>query len=261
MVLPGAGSARGRAPERTVGPGCSLPQRVLSARPARRWCAFRKERPMTVRRNVLVTATLVICAAAVLAVSPAPTAAQAWDAPAFQSPTATDELGLYVFQPPFGDFGLAGIWRQSGNIGLGVRASYLNLEGDESAVAVGAEFFGGLVRAQRGSLFDATWTAGVGATFNDGTFFRVPVGVSAGVRLGDPARPVLIPYVHPRAALEVFANGDATDTEFALSIDIGADVVIGRSLVLRLNAFIPDEGDNAFGAGLAWRFGRGVAVR
>src|SRR5690606_4459115 len=113
--------------------------------------------------------------------------------------------------------------RQSGDLGLGVRAAYLDLERDESAFALGAEFFGSLVRARRGSLFDATWTAGVGATFNHGTLFRVPVGVSAGVRLGDPAEPVVIPYAHPRAALEVLSHDDDTITEFVLTLDLGAD--------------------------------------
>jgi len=203
-----------------------------------------------------------------LLAAPGPLAAQAWDAPALFPPRPADELGGYVLQPPFGDWGLAAIWRQTGPVGLGVRAAYLNLEGDESAFAVGAEFFGPLLRPAPGSALEAAWTLGAGATFDGGTLLRVPAGVSLGARLGR-ADLAIVPFAHPRLALEaLFVDGERV-TEWPLTLDLGVDLAVGRSFTLRAAAFLflttldegGGEGDDGLAVGVVVPFGRPVAVR
>lgn len=197
-----------------------------------------------------------------------PLVGQVWDAPSFLPPRPTDDLGAYVFKPTNGDWAVAGIWRQSGTPNLGVRAGIASRDRfgeSEHAVILGAETYGPLLRAGAGSRVDASWTAGAGASLDGGILLRVPVGVSAGLRL-DAGQMVVIPYVHPRIALEVFADDDVSETDLSWAGDLGADVLIGPSLVLRVGASLSDvfgggDADGAFGAGIAWRMERGVAVR
>ena len=80
-----------------------------------------------------------------LAVTAASASAQqiAWDAPSFFSPRPMDDIGLYVGRSNLGsDFNVTGlslIWRQSGNLNLGVRAGVGDLEQPGQTVLVGAE--------------------------------------------------------------------------------------------------------------------------
>lgn len=203
-----------------------------------------------------------LTAAAWLATA-APLAAQAWDSPTFFSPRPGEDIGAYLIIPDGdGATGFAGIWRQSGNINLGVRAG---LAGDDN-IQVGAEFYGPVMLAGPGSSLLFSWILGLGAGFdNDETWLRVPVGLSAGVALGGPGSiAVIMPYVHPRLAIDFIAvetsDGEVTDTELNFPIDIGADAAIGESFVLRLGATFGD-GQNTFGAGIAYRMPRRVVVR
>lgn len=190
-----------------------------------------------------------------------PLAAQAWDSPSFFSPRPGEDIGLYVIQPERGgSTGFAAIWRQSGNINLGVRAG---LTGDDH-ISVGSEFHGPLDLLGPQSPVLLAWVLGLGATFNDVTALRVPLGMSAGISL--PAGSMVItPYVHPRLALDVVAydnqNGDeVTDTDVRFPVDIGADATLGESFVLKVGATLGD-GRNVFGAGIAYRMSRRLIVR
>jgi hypothetical protein len=192
--------------------------------------------------------------------SATPAWAQTWDSPSFFSPRPGEDIGLYAMKPDDADWGFAAIWRQSGNINLGVRAGLAA----GNHFSVGAEFFGPveLFGPQSGLL--TAWVAGLGATFNEQTMFRVPLGVSAGVVLGTPGAMLITPYVHPRVALEVLARdlpggGEQTETSVGLDVDIGVDASLGESLVLRVGATI--GGQTTFGAGVAYRFTRRLIVR
>lgn len=189
-----------------------------------------------------------------------PLAAQSWESPSFFSPRPGEDIGLYLVRPDDGgDIGIAGIWRQSGNINLGVRAG---LAGD--MIHVGGEYYNELHAPGPQSPLLMSWVLGLGASFDDDvTWLRVPLGVSAGLSL-DAGGMTVLPYVHPRVTLDfvTVGRGDAeqSDTEFNLPVDIGADVAIGTSLVARVGATLNDGG-TTFGAGLAWRMSRRLIVR
>jgi len=197
-----------------------------------------------------------LCTTLLLLTATGTARAQAWDAPSFFAPRAHDDIGIYGFVPEHGDWGVQGIWRQSGNINLGVRAGFGN-----DVILVGAEFFGPLNLAASPVLL--AWQVGVGAGFNDVTLLRVPVGVSAGLELGGPGTLQLVPYVFPRVALELAAidvgDEEATETDLDFAVDVGADLTLSPQLLLRVGATLADE--TAFGVGLAYRMQRRIVVR
>lgn len=189
----------------------------------------------------------------------APATGQGWDVPSFFAPRQADDIGVYAVKPDgSAGAGFAVIWRQSGNINLGVRGGLA----DGGHVQLGAEFFGPLNLGAPGAALQFSWIVGGGATFNDATLLRIPLGVSAGMELGTGGMRIT-PYVHPRVALSVLAydtpGGERTDTDVGFDIDVGADASIGESLVLRVGVSLGDA--EAFGAGIAYRMGRRVVVR
>jgi len=216
------------------------------------------------RAFVLLVPFLIFLAAA------RPAAGQAWDAPSFMPSHPVDELGVFALDPPVGDFGLVGFWRQSGNLGLGVRVGILDREFDGTAFVVGSEFFTPLLRATPGSPLEALLVLGAGATFEDGILARIPLGVSVGARLENAEGEVAFtPYVHPRVGLDIFADDDDSVTELAFLVDFGLDVEVTPSVTVRaaytwVTGGVDDLAGgrkNALGAGLAIRFGRPVQVR
>jgi hypothetical protein len=187
----------------------------------------------------------------------------AWDAPTFFAPRPAEDIGLYAWVPEHAavDYGFAGIWRQHGNISLGVR---LGLAGSDNYM-IGAEFFGPLhlLGPQSGLL--TSWVLGLGATFNDVTQLRMPLGVSVGASLGSTGGVQLMPYVHPRVALDILAfdvgGREQTDTEINFAVDVGADAALGEMFVVRVGATIGGTGATSFGAGIAYRMSRRLIVR
>jgi hypothetical protein len=190
----------------------------------------------------------------------APAAAQVgWESPSFFSPRPGEDIGLYVTVPEGGgDTGFAAIWRQAGNLSLGVRGGVAG-----NHYSLGAEFYGPLDLLGPQSSLLMAWVLGVGATFNDVTVLRVPVGISAGVGLGTPGGVQLMPYVHPRVAFELatydVGDREETDTDFRFDVDLGADAVLGQQFVLRAGVTIGRF--TTFGAGVAYRIPRRVTVR
>ncbi|MEX2283440.1 MAG: hypothetical protein WEE89_13235 [Gemmatimonadota bacterium] len=190
----------------------------------------------------------------------------AWDAPSFFSPRPMDDIGLYVSQTQYpgggSSTGLSGIWRQSGNLNLGVRAGVGDLEDAGGTVLVGAELYGPLNRLLPSTSVDLSWMLGGGAVFGDNyTLFSMPLGISIGMRLGTGAVQ-FAPYVHPRWSLDIAAfdvNGtEQTRTGGSIVIDAGADVSLGQRFILRLGGSFLDR--EAFGAGVALRWPRPISV-
>ncbi|MGH7476937.1 MAG: hypothetical protein ACRELD_11650 [Longimicrobiales bacterium] len=213
---------------------------------------------MIMRSTIIIGVTLVL--------GSAPLTGQAWDTPMFFPPNPPEDLGLYATKPEDSDWGLKGIWRQHGNPNLGVQAGLASIGQDNTAFLVGAEVFGPLGTLGTGPL-TMTWVLGAGATFDDdATWLRVPVGLSLGAQLGSGGMR-LIPYLLPRAALDVFAVDNAgSDTDVNVATDVGVDVHLTESFWVRAAASLwLVEGDvdlaNAFGIGAAIRFGREVEVR
>ena len=201
------------------------------------------------------TKTMILAAAALAVASGAD--AQIWDAPSFLPPRPGEDVGVYLTQPNNADYGIQGIWRQHGNLNLGVRVGYVDT-GAGGAVIAGAEAWGPLFSAGADLPVDVTWTLGAGGAFGDFTTVSVPVGVTIGRAL------VLSPltfqvYGHPRLALVAVAVGDGTNVDLEGLFDLGADLHINEDWKARLGFTL--GGADSFGLGLAYRVGRGVAVR
>ncbi|MBR9991356.1 MAG: hypothetical protein KFH98_16450 [Gemmatimonadetes bacterium] len=210
-------------------------------------------------RQIVLLGTL-FASSALCAGAAAPLAAQAWDTPAFFSPRPGEDIGLYIIDADgVSDLGFAGIWRQEGNINLGVRAGIAG--GDY--YTIGAEFYGPLNVLGPQSPLLVSWVLGAGATFNGVTWLRIPLGASIGLDLGSTNSLRILPYVHPRVAFDLVAfdtaDGEETDTEFTFDLDLGADIGIGQQFVLRFGATIGDR--SAIGAGIAYKMGRRLVVR
>jgi hypothetical protein len=192
--------------------------------------------------------------------------AQSWDAPSFFGPRPMDDIGIYISRTErrFGGdaTGLSAIWRQSGNLNLGVRAGVGDLEDPGGTVLVGSELYGSLNRLVPGSGLDVAWILGAGAVFGSNyTFFSLPLGVSIGLRLGSGSVSIA-PYVHPRVALDIEAfdtdGEEETFTDGSVVVDIGADVNIGPRFILRVGGSLADR--KAYGIGLALRWPRPISV-
>jgi hypothetical protein len=185
-----------------------------------------------------------------------------WDAPSYFSPGAYDEIGLYISRVGSEATGLSGIWRQSGNLNLGVRAGVGDLDKAGESVLVGAEFYGGLTSLLPAGVL-GSWILGAGAVFSDSyTLFSIPVGAAVGLRLGTNTLQI-VPYLHPRISLDIEAvdldGNEQTRTNSRLELDIGADIGIGQSLVFRLGGSVLER--DAVGVGLALRWPRPISVR
>lgn len=204
-----------------------------------------------------MTARKLLIAAAALLVASGAEGQIVWDAPSFLPPRPGEDIGVYLTQPDGADWGIQGIWRQHGNLNLGVRFGYLDAPGDGAFLAAG-ETWGGLVDAGADFPVDVSWTLGLGALFGDGTVFSLPAGLSIGRAL------VLSPltfqvYAHPRLALVAWSVNDNTETDIEGFFDIGADLHLDPDWKVRLGVTL--GGHDSWGLGLAYRFGRGVAVR
>lgn len=191
-----------------------------------------------------------------------PAAAQAWDNPSFFAPRAHDDIGVYVINPDDGDLGFAAIWRQSGNINLGLRGGFF---GDFDVWQLGAELYGPL-NLSTGTPLLLAWNTGIGASFADrSTALRIPLGASIGLELGGVGSGLtIVPYAHPRVAFELFAvelanDEEETETEFDLDLDLGADVQIGERWIVRGGVSLPER--TTFGLGIAYRIPRPISIR
>lgn len=202
---------------------------------------------MKIRTLAMVFAALFIASSAHAQV--------AWDAPSYMPPRPGDDIGIYLSDR--GDFGIEGIWRQHGNLNLGVRLGYIDTPVD-GIITVGAETWDMLAAAGTLLPVDVGWTLGVGAAFNGGTTLGVPVGLTFGapVVLGQL---VLQPYVHPRLGVFLHSVADQTQLDLEGLFDLGVDAVLNENLKLRLGATFGSN--DALGVGLAYRWTRGVTVR
>lgn len=209
--------------------------------------------------RILSSASVLATTALVAVLSATPAAAQAWDAPSFFSPRPGEDIGVYGFKPQGSDWGISGIWRQEGNLNLGVRVGVTA----DNAVLVGSEFYKPLRLS--GSSILVSYMLGAGATFDgDVTEVRIPFGVSIGAELGQGSGMKIIPYVHPRIALDYvnidLGNGaEDSFTEYPFDLDIGADVPLGSQWVIHAGGTVTHGG--SYGVGLAYRMSRKLVVR
>lgn len=179
-----------------------------------------------------------------------------FDTPSFLPPRPGDDVGVYLSDVGNADWAIQGIWRQGGNMNLGLRVGYIDI-GEDGAVVVGAETWDLLIAAGNELPVDVSWTLGAGAAFNGGTLLEVPAGITIGRVLELDPMTIQV-YAHPRIAL--FIEPDAED-ELSIDglFDIGADAVLNENLKLRLGATLGVI--DAVGIGLAFRWSRGAVVR
>lgn len=173
-----------------------------------------------------------------------------------------DDVGVYVTRADEAT-GLIGIWRQSGNLNLGVRAGVADLDNAGGSLLVGAELYGPLNTLLPGSGLELAWTLGGGAVFGDNiTTASIPFGLSVGVQLGSGSISIL-PYVHPRVSLDIisveFAGEEETDTEGSFALDLGADINLSDRFLVRVGGSFADR--ESFGVGIAYRIPRPISVR
>lgn len=202
--------------------------------------------------------------------------AQRWDAPLFFSPVPPDEIGIYYVRSNNAFFGedlngLKAIWRQTGNINLGVHAGIGDLEDAGDAIMLGAELSKGLSSLSGSTGLIMAWHLGAGATMGDGYVdLSIPLGVSVGLNLGSGTTSTIVPYAHPRVSYDLASFDDEfgeeeTISDFAFAVDLGVDVSLGQRLMLRAAYTIGTENDvgqrDAFAIGAALRIPRRVIVR
>lgn len=202
---------------------------------------------------------MVKCVPLALLAFAGPVSAQVWDTPSFFSPRPGNDIGIYVVDPEGDDnLGIQGIWRQEGNLGLGVRAGI-----GEDVFIAGAELHNPLNLAGTSPLL-MSWVTGIGASFAENvTYLRIPLGVSIGAEFGNSIK--VMPYVHPRIAFDLVAFDedlgleDDTDSELNFDLDLGVDVAVTPRLTAKFGATVTDR--DAVGLGISYRLGRRVVVR
>lgn len=196
------------------------------------------------------------CILLALALGLSSQASAQWSAPSFLPPRPGDDIGIYLSS--IENFGVQGIWRQHGNLNLGVRVGWIDGP-DHGGVVTAAETWGLLLQAGEALPVDVAWTLGAGAVFDSGTSLEIPAGITVGRTLA--LAPVTVQlYAHPRLALLMVAGVDEADeTEMGGLFDVGADVLTPGGLKLRIGTTLGRF--DALGLGLALRWGRAVVVR
>jgi hypothetical protein len=180
-----------------------------------------------------------------------------WQEPTFLPPRPGDDIGIYLSD--IADFGIQGIWRQQGNLNLGLRLGYIDTAGD-GIVTVGVETWDLLVDAGPDFPLDVAWTLGAGAGFNGGTVIQIPVGLTIGRTL--PLETVAFQiYGHPRLGLFIYPDAPEGVDELELEglFDLGVDALLNENIKLRFGATFGEI--DAVGIGIAFNWSRGAVVR
>jgi hypothetical protein len=184
--------------------------------------------------------------------------AQAWAYPSFQPPRViTREYNFGIADTDRGGSSLVFQWREQS--GPATQFSFdvgiADTEGRDSDLIA----FGGIGLAHRLSAatnevpIDFLLTGGVYLAIGDGTFFRLPVGLSLGHRFVLDGAMALTPYLHPRVSLDVC--NDCGGSDIGLTFDLGANFELSRTVSIRAAAVFSGsdsfDGDG-FGISLAW---------
>lgn len=197
---------------------------------------------------------------AVVAVIPAATnvRAQAWAYPSFQPPRVISrEYNFGIADTDRGGATLVFQWReQSGprtqfSFDVGIADTDRR---DTDLIAFGGVGIGHRLGSATDEVpLDFLLTGGVYLAIGDGTFFRVPIGVSMGHRFVLDGSLALTPYVHPRLSIDVC--NDCGGSDIGLTFDLGANFELSRSVSIRAAAVFAgsDTFDGeGFGISIAW---------
>ncbi|MEJ2503248.1 MAG: hypothetical protein P8177_08005, partial [Gemmatimonadota bacterium] len=171
---------------------------------------------------------------ALIALGVASEARAQFDAPAFLPPRPGDDVGVYLSD--VADFGIQGIWRQRGNLNLGLRLGYIDGYSG-GALSVGVETWGMVLNAGEELPVDVGWTLAGGGVFGDNNSIEIPAGITIG-RVVQLETLTLQPYAHPRVALFFFTDApdDSDDVELEVLFDLGIEAVLNEDFKLRFAA-------------------------
>lgn len=191
---------------------------------------------------------------------PAVGTAQVYDAPGFRPPDSEQGLGFYAIslEPDLGeDVAALATWRKPGaDLDLGLRAGAGDIAGD-LALLGGLEVERGLVQSGGDAPLSVAWTSGMGVgTVPDRNTarIRIPFGLTLGRRLPADGYAIL-PYAHPRLALDFFVRedppgGPGDDSDLNFDLDLGADVVFDGGWRLRFGVTLGSSEAVGFGVSL-----------
>jgi hypothetical protein len=198
----------------------------------------------------------VICGASVI--SAVQVNAQAWAYPSFQPPRVmVREYNFGIADTDRGGSSLVFQWReQSGpstqfSFDVGIADSDRR---DSDLIAFGGIALGyRLGNATDEVPLDFLLTGGLYLAIGDGTFFRLPIGLSLGHRFDMAGSMAITPYMHPRVSIDVC--NDCGGSDIGLTFDLGANFELSRTVSIRGAAVFAgsDSFDGeGFGISVAW---------
>lgn len=212
------------------------------------------------RIRVMLIGTVI--ASGLSAIVPQAVAAQAFNYPSMQLPTAStrDYTGALV-----GGAGTTAVfqWREGWtpdrhwqlDLGLADRKHR-----DGLLLFVGGSVGQELARAEGDQPLDLMFTVGAGTAFASGvTLTRIPVGVTMGHTFELDQGMSLTPYLHPRVSFDSCSSCGSqkgSKTELSLNFDLGVNYQVNREFAVRVAAAFSGSdllgSEDTFGVGLNW---------
>lgn len=202
--------------------------------------------------------TLLILVA--LALPAAAHAQPAWDSPMLMPPGINDGLGVLLMEAAGGGVGALLTWRAP-QWNFGVRAGIVDgNRGDDVGLLTGIDVNGALTRSSNEFPLDIDWVFGAGLGVSDGAVISLPLGLSVGHQFrSDNAS--FLPYATPRIVLDAFIGDDDDDlddddpprrgrdddVELGVAIDLGLDLRVTPSFLIRFAATVGDRDAVALG--------------
>ncbi|HEX5632817.1 MAG TPA: hypothetical protein VFX50_06290 [Gemmatimonadales bacterium] len=172
-------------------------------------------------------------------------AAQETGTPVFMAPYRAferHEIGLMLSDPEGASIGLEGQYRfGSGVHDLGIRAGYIDYDGDEK-LSIGGSWRGRVISHSEQFPLDGAITVGLGAQLGDGPDpFFVPVGLSLGRRIDlENSKTSFVPYVQPVIIPTFWSGEGAPDGGIDFALGLGVDIRFGANFDLRVSGGIGD---------------------
>lgn len=176
----------------------------------------------------------------------------AWDSPLLLPPNPPDGLGLYLVDVAGGDLGVLGTWR-SPMRSLGLRLGIADGPGNDLGVYGGFDMVGNLTRSTEEFPLDIDWVFGAGMGIVHGALISIPLGLSLGHAFENEGVG-FVPYLTPRVVLDACIDcgryrrsNDDVSLDFA--VDLGLDLRLNRSFLVRFGATLGDREAVAIGLG------------
>lgn len=198
------------------------------------------------------TKRILLLAIAFLLLPAAVRAQLAWDTPLLIAPGEEPGWGMYLAEVHGGGLGVIGTWR-SPSWGFGVRGGLAETRDDDLGIFAGLDFSGPLVRETPEFPLDVDYVFGAGLGTGNGVRISLPAGLIVGYTF--PAEGVTFtPYASPRVMLDAFIDretgvveDDDSDAQLAAAVDLGLDIHLQQSFIIRFGATLGDHNGVAIG--------------